>query len=105
MSRYIRHKKKDRNHKEIIDYFRQRGAVVDDVSDLAGLGYDCLVGYAEAVVMVEIKDGDKPPSARKLTASEEEARERWGAKFAVVENVEQAQGLLDSMAYYGRRVR
>lgn len=97
--------RKDANHAEILDYFRQAGAIVEDVSALSGLGFDLIVSAYGAVVMVEIKDGEKPPSARRLTQSERDAQMRWGDKFAVVESVEQAQGLLDSMAHYGRLVR
>lgn len=109
MSRFIRHKKKDSNHGEIIDFFRKAGATVDDVSDLAGLGYDLVVGYgagtAHQVVLVEIKDGAKPPSKRKLTDSEEAAKARWGEKFAVVATVEEARGLLSNMAQYAALMR
>ena len=102
MSRYVRHKRKDSNHREIIDFFRKCGAIVDDVSDLAGLGYDCVVHYAKTIVLCEIKDGAKPPSARRLTESEEAAQARHGSKFAVIESIEQARGLLANMVEYGR---
>lgn len=104
MSRYhVRRKmKKDGNHREIVAYFRQCGAIVDDVSDLAGLGYDIILSaYGVGPVLVEIKDGSKPPSERRLTESEEAAQARWGAKFAVVSSIEEARGLLDNMERYG----
>jgi hypothetical protein len=97
MSKFIRHKKKDRNHKELVEYFRANGATVDDVSALPDIGYDIIVCYRGVVVFTEIKDGEKPPSARKLTESEEAAALRHGEKFAVVETIEQARGLLDSI--------
>lgn len=100
VSRFIRHKKKDANHGYLVKFFRACGALVDDVSDLSGLGYDIIVCYAGETVMVEIKDGSKPPSQRRLTESEEAAKARWGKKFAVIEDEEQAKGLLDSMARY-----
>ncbi len=101
MSRFVRHKKKDRNHREIVDHLRGAGAVVDDVSDLAGLGYDIVVHYENVVVLVEIKDGELPPSARKLTESEEEAKKRHGQKFAVLMNTTEADGLLAAMRWEG----
>ena len=97
VSKYSRFKRKDANHKEIIAYFRSHGALVDDVSDLMGLGYDIVVGWGEVIVLVEIKDGDKPPSARRLTESEEAAQARWGQKFAVIESTDQARVLLGNM--------
>lgn len=97
MSKFIRHKKKDRNHKEIVQFLRDSGAVVDDVSDLSGLGYDIVVNYRGVVVLTEIKDGERPPSERQLTESEEAAKVRHGSKFAVIESTEQARGLLNSI--------
>lgn len=97
MSKFRRHKRKDANHAEIVDFFRANGATVDDVSALPDLGYDIVIVYLDIVAFVEIKDGDKPPSARKLTKSEQSAALRHGEKFAVVENTEQAAGLLNSI--------
>ena len=103
MTRYTANKhKRDGNHKELVEYFRKAGAVVDDVSQVSGLGYDLIVNYRGCVVMVEAKDGSKPPSGRRLTDSEREAQLRHGAKFAVVESILEAQGLLESMAEHGR---
>jgi hypothetical protein len=92
----------DANQGEIVAFFRKAGAVVDIVSHVAGLGYDLVVSYAGSVVLVEVKDGAKPPSARRLTESEEAAQARHGSVFAVIESVEQAEGLLSSMAEHGR---
>lgn len=103
MSKYARRKnRKDANHRDLVNFFRKAGAIVDDVSDLPGLGYDIIVCFAGETVMVEIKDGSKPPSARRLTESEEAAKARWGKKFAVIEDEEQAKGLLANMAEYAR---
>ena len=97
MSKFTRHKRKDANHTEIVDFFRKAGAVVDDVSALADLGYDIIVNFRSTVVLVEVKDGDKPPSARQLTDSEKAARAKHGNRFALVESIEQARGLLNSI--------
>lgn len=97
MSKYRRHKRKDANHGEIVDLLRANGAMVDDVSALPDLGYDVIVHYRGVVVFVEIKDGEKSPSQRQLTDSEEAAALRHGEKYAVLESTEQARGLLNSI--------
>ena len=102
LSKYSRHKRKDANHGEIVSYFRGCGAVVDDVSGLADLGYDLVVSYVGSVVFCEIKDGEKPPSRRALTDSEKAAMVRHSTKYAVVSSILEAQGLLESMAEHGR---
>ena len=101
MSKYVRHHRKDANHSEIVDYLRACGAVVDDVSALADLGYDIVVSYVGSVVFCEVKNGDNPPSKRALTDSEKAAMVRHSTKYAVVSSILEAQGLLESMAEHG----
>jgi len=91
----------DANQPEIVEYFRKAGAVVDIVSSLPGIGYDLIVHYMGAIVLVEVKDGSKPPSERCLTASETAAWKRHGSKFAVISDIQEANGLLNSMAEHG----
>lgn len=73
----MRHAKRtDANHAEVRDGLRARGWAV---FDLSGAG-DGIPDLAVSVVpgkphFLELKDGTKPPSARKLTA----AQERWHA--------------------------
>jgi hypothetical protein len=59
----------DANQPEIVKAFRQLGCEVAITSNL-GHGFpDLIVGKPkrQKVVLVEVKDGSKPPSARKLT--------------------------------------
>jgi hypothetical protein len=70
----MRHAKRtDRNHGEIRDGLRADGYLVDDLSDVGQGVPDLAVqsprGWPPAL-FVEIKDGKKPPSARKLTEAE-----------------------------------
>ncbi len=97
MSKYRRHKRKDANHADIVKWFRDHGALVDDVSNLPGLGYDLIISVGDVVRVVEVKDGSKPPSARRLTESEVEAQARWGSQFVVVTSEADAEELLEAM--------
>lgn len=94
--------KVDANQPEIVEFFRKAGAVVDIVSSLPGIGYDLICNYRGVVVLVEVKDGSRPPSERLLTRSELDAQLRHGTKYAVVSSILDAQGLLESMAEHGR---
>ena len=40
--------------------------------------------------MIEVKDGDKPPSARKLTPDQVTWHEAWRGQVCVVKSVEEA---------------
>lgn len=94
--------KVDANQPEIVEFLRKAGAVVDIVSSLPGIGYDLICNYRGVVVLVEVKDGSRPPSERLLTDSEKAAALRHGSKFAVVESIKDAKGLLESMAEHGK---
>jgi Holliday junction resolvase len=99
MNRFAR--KVDANHSEIVDALRAAGVRVFDMS-ATGEGCPdlcCLVrGHT---VWVEVKDGNKPPSARKLTPAQirwHEVASSAGVKVHVVENVQQA------LAVFGARM-
>ena len=57
----------DSNHQEVVAAFRKFGCSVLDLSRLGDGCPDLCVGYGGISRLVEIKDGSKPPSARKLT--------------------------------------
>ena len=61
-------KRTDANHTEIIGALRQCGFAVHDTSSV-GKGFPDCVAYRprEGVLLVEIKDGRKPPSASAAT--------------------------------------
>lgn len=88
----------DANQPAIVKVFRGAGATVRDVSALGGIGFDLLVMFAGRLVAVEIKDGSKPPSERKLTKSEQRARDEMGRCWALVESEDDALQLLNEMA-------
>ena len=76
--------KKDANHGEIVAKFLDHGASVLDVSSLPGEALDIVVGYSGIDQRVEIKDGAKVPSARKLTDSEAETFRTWKGRPPIV---------------------
>jgi negative regulator of genetic competence, sporulation and motility len=72
----MRANKKDANHNEIESYFRSLGFVTLDIHDLKKC-CDIVVSKANFTAMIEIKDGSKPPSQRRLTEGEIEFRDYW----------------------------
>lgn len=75
--------RKDRNHAEIVARYRKNGATVLDVSQIAG-ALDLVIGLAGVDCRVEIKDGEKPQSARKLTEAEQRAFDTWDGRPPVL---------------------
>lgn len=63
--------RKDANHNHICLALTASGWYVQDTSS-TNLGYDAILVKAGRIVLVEIKDGSKPPSAQKLTPHEEQ---------------------------------
>lgn len=86
--------KVDDNHREIVQFFRSIPSCA--VLDLARVGNGCpdiLVFYRE-YYLVEIKDGSKPPSRRKLTPDQQQFHARWPDKIHVIKSVDEAAQLL-----------
>lgn len=80
----------DANHSEIVQALKAIGATVTSTAAV-GKGYpDISVGFRGRTVLLEIKDGNKPPSARKLTPVEQKWHEQWRGEAHVVETVDQA---------------
>jgi Holliday junction resolvase len=84
----------DANQTEIVKALRQAGC---SVQSLAGVGNGCpdlLVARNGFMWLMEVKDGAKCPSARKLTDDEIAWRQRWNASVHIVEGVEDALAMV-----------
>lgn len=88
-----RAKRVDANQSSIVSALRDIGAFVQTLH-MVGQGVpDLLVIYRGKIHVAEVKDGNKPKSARKLTEAEIEWQQeagRRGYNVPTWENVEQA---------------
>lgn len=82
--------RRDANHVEIREALRACGRKVLDLGSVGGGCPDLLVAWPGGMVLLEVKDGAKPPSARKLTPDEETFHRAWGAHVRVVTSVAEA---------------
>lgn len=82
----------DANQPAVVMAFRQMGATVEVTSDV-GRGFpDCVVRTRNGtVLMVEIKDGSKPPSRWQLSPDELKFAARWGTSYVVVKSEDEAR--------------
>lgn len=71
------YKRTDSNQQEIIDDMRQVGITVIDISMVGNGCPDILAGYRYQTELMEIKDGNKVPSKRKLTPKEKSLHHKW----------------------------
>ena len=78
----------DANHAGITSTLRQCGWVVHDTSGVGGGFPDLVIAKAGRLVLVEIKDGAKKPSARRLTKAEAAFWAKFGEAGVWVEIIE-----------------
>lgn len=76
----------DGNHHDVIAALKKIGAKAVYLR----APVDLLVGFRNVNVLLEVKDGAKPPSERKLTADEAEFIETWPGLVKVVTSPEEA---------------
>ncbi len=85
--------RKDANHGAIVQDLVAIGAECFETHQIPGL-LDVIVAYRGRLTWLEIKDGQKPPSERKLTAAEEATISRLRRVGAPVHVVEDATAAL-----------
>ena len=94
----MRAAKIDANHEQVVSALRAAGA---SVQSLAGVGKgvpDLLVGFQGKTLLMEIKDGRKTPSERRLTEDQVRWHGAWrGGPLAVVDGVDAALRMLGVM--------
>ena len=85
--------RRDANERRVIDALRSCGAYVKQIND-EGLA-DLLVYYRGHTLILEVKDGDKPPSARALTPAEAKFHAEWpGTNLHIVTSEHEALDIL-----------
>lgn len=88
-------KRIDANQNDIVKALRDKGAYVRIVTQGDGIP-DLLVGYKGVTYLLEVKDGDKTPSKRKLTPHEQKFFDEWtGGIVAIVTSVEDALSMIE----------
>ena len=80
----------DANQNEIVQALRRVGASIAITSSMGKGFVDLVAGYRGVNYLIEIKDGSKPPSARRLTPDEQEFHDLWRGAVIVVNDVDEA---------------
>jgi Holliday junction resolvase len=91
--------KVDDNQKEIVQAYREFGFSVVSCAAIGGGFPDLAVGIYGVTDLVEVKDGEKTPSQRKLRPLQVEFFDNWKGSVRVVNNIE------DVAAHYEERKR
>ena len=83
--------KVDQNQDQVVSALRAAGAKVQSLAAVGKGVPDLLCLYEGTFYLIEVKDGQKPPSQRKLTEDQVKWHGEWKSAFlGVVENPEQA---------------
>lgn len=87
----------DDNHNEVVSAFRRLGGVVTSTTCVKQF-CDMVVAYNGHWILIEVKDGKKPPSQRKLTEREQRYHDdvsKVGCMVHIVESVEDVIKLIE----------
>ena len=86
--------KVDANQKLIVKALRDAGATVQHLHAVGAGCPDLLVGFRRINYLMEVKDGKRPPSARKLTDDQVIWHRDWRGNAHVVKSVSEALAVL-----------
>lgn len=93
--------KVDANQAAIVAALRKAGASVQSLAAVGAGVPDLLVGFRGHTMLMEVKDGSKAPSDRRLTPAQLEWHAGWlGGPVAVVDGIEAALRALGVMRSY-----
>src|SRR5689334_18553459 len=83
-------RKTDQNHTAVVRALRAVGASVSSTAAVGGGFPDLVVGFRGVNYALEVKDGSRIPSRRKLNALEQKFHDSWRGTVHVVESPEDA---------------
>jgi Holliday junction resolvase len=89
--------KVDANQAEIVAALRAVGATVTPLHAVGQGCPDILAGYGGLNFLLEVKDGAKPPSARKLTPDQVSWHDTWRGQVAVASSVKEALKIIGAL--------
>jgi Holliday junction resolvase len=87
---YRRASATDANQAEIVSALRAVGASVQPLHSVGQGTPDLLIGFGGVNYLIEIKDGSRKPSERKLSKRQVEWHSAWRGQVSVAETVSQA---------------
>jgi|TARA_R110000824_G_scaffold116455_5_gene267907 Holliday junction resolvase len=82
----------DRNQREIIECLREEGASIFSLSSVGKGCPDLLAGCCGETHLIEVKDGEKVPSAQSLTKDQVAFIQSWeGSPVYIIRDVDMAR--------------
>lgn len=91
--------KVDDNHRQIVAALRAHGFSVRSTAAIGDGFPDAVCGFGGRTFLCEIKDGAKPPSARKLTDDQVRFRDEWKGDWTLLENTQDVEYFVAQIKY------
>ena len=88
----MRYGRTDDNQREIVTTAQSMGCTVFSLASMGDGCPDLIIGCSGANLLVEVKDGNKPPSAQKLTKDQIKFHDMWRGKIYVITS---SQSMID----------
>ncbi len=98
----MKYARTDANHHVIVDALRKVGATVQSLAAVGKGVPDLLVGWQGQNYLMEIKDGSKAPSERKLTADQIKWHGDWKGRVYIVNSEDDALAVLLARAFVSK---
>lgn len=90
-------KRIDDNQREIVKTFRGLGASVQILSDLGKGCPDLLIGIFGKNYLIEVKNGNKPPSGQRLTEKEQIFFDGWKGQVCMIKSIAEAISFINNI--------
>jgi len=94
VNREYRASRVDKNQSSLVAAFREFGCQVQDTHEIGKGCFDLIVAIDFLNIFIEVKDGRKPPSARRLTPDQKMWNNTWTGLRAVVTNYDEVIDLV-----------
>ena len=88
----------DANQAELVAALRKLGCSVEPLHAVGKGVPDLLVGYRGDKYLIEVKDGEKPPSKRKLRPTQEDWHANWRGSVHVFKSIDDVLDWVYSMS-------
>jgi hypothetical protein len=98
-------KRADRNQPEIVDTLRKLGFMVHHLHEVGSGMFDLLIEKYGLHILVEVKDGLKPPSGRELTKAQRRFHFAWRGMRCVVICKQDCMRLSEQVNAIARQLR
>lgn len=90
----------DANLTEIVNALRAMGVSVHVTNG----AWDLTLGYGGVTMLAEVKDGSKPPSARKYTKAQKAFRDTFTGSIRLITNLDDARETVKIMRLWRDRI-